>query len=298
MIKFTPDQIQEMLNIMDKNTILYSIHTVGKEVLSNSDKDLLIRYGIDPYKIVVGFTPFEQAFYFSRLLHLIGDKNAGKLNYGDLLQYLKRGQFHPLSNREKEMLDIAKMKTYNHLKGMTDKHKQQFTSILTDVMQQGIKERKGVVKIVSELGHRTGDWQKDLGRIVETEYNTILQQGRAAEIEKTQGEEALVYKDVFPGACRFCIQFYLTNGVGSEPIIYKLNILRGNGTNIDKKQADWLPVLGSVHPHCRCLLHEYNKGEKWDKEKKDFVIDKEAITYKPEEGHKDKITVGDKVFYV
>ena len=85
---------------------------------------------------------------------------------------------------------------------------------------------------------------------METELNNVWQLGRAQTIEERQGKEALVFKDVFAGGCRSCIKLYTTDGIGSKPRVFKLSELQANGDNIGKKQTDWLPVIGSTHPHC------------------------------------------------
>jgi hypothetical protein len=75
---------------------------------------------------------------------------------------------------------------------------------------------------------------------------------------------------IWTGNCRHCIKAYLTNGIGSQPKIFKLSTLEANGTNVGKKVNDWLPVVGGMHPYCRCNLHKLLSGQEWDEEKKEF----------------------------
>ena len=127
--------------------------------------------------------------------------------------------------------------------------------------------------------------------------NTAYQEGRASGIEKHTGKDALVYKDVFPGACRHCIRLYLTDGIGSEPIIFKLSQLRENGTNIGRKAADWKATVGSVHPYCRCQLNEYDNRYDWNPETHSFSTLKSRQS-KIERKSKIKVTIGNKEFLV
>jgi hypothetical protein len=148
------------------------------------------------------------------------------------------------------------------------------------------------------LGHKTNDWQRDWGRIVETEMHTAQEEGRADDIQRNSTrEDPLVFKHVLPTACRHCIKAYLTNGIGSKPKIFKLSELRANGDNIGKKQQDWKPTLGSLHPFDRCTLDEVPEDYEWDKEKKMFEPPKE-FKRKIERKSKVVITIGGKEYIV
>lgn len=306
---FEKEQIQEILRVISFNHTLFIGTNIGYDLLTKEDKKELQLYGIDPESIKTDFTPFEQQFYFGRLSAALGDKNTKNISYNDFLKYLRRGQYNPLSEREQAMLDYAKQKTYGHIKGLGDKITQtvngfiieedqakrdKYEETIKNSIERAIIERDTVNSIVSEIGNRTGDWGRDLGRIAATEMEDVFQQGRALEVERRYGKDSLVYKEVFPGACRFCIKFYTTNGIGSKPRVFKLSELRANGTNIGKKQSNWLPVLGTVHPFCRCILYNIPEGYVWDEEKKQFIPPK----YGKEEKFGVKIMVGDKTFDV
>lgn len=105
-------------------------------------------------------------------------------------------------------------------------------------------------------------------------------------------------QSIWSGNCRFCINLYLTSGIGSEPKLFKVSELMANGTNIGRKTKDWKPtLLLPVHPNCRCLARRYMKGDIWDKETRMF---KQPENYERKVAPKArvKIQVGDKVFNV
>lgn len=307
---FNQTQIEDILRIIDFNHILYIGVNVGVDILTKEDKKLLKQYGIDIESIKTDFTPFEQEFYFGRLSAALGAQNASTLVYNDFLKYLRRGQYIPLNTREKETLGFLKQRTYSHIKNLGQKVKQTTNGIIIEEdqatrdayeetiknsLERAIIERDTVNSVVSEIGHKTGDWSRDLGRIAATEMENAFLEGRAAEIEKEAGKEAEVYKEVYKNACRWCIGFYTTNGIGSPPKIFKLSELRANGTNIGRKQSAWKAVLQSTHPFCRCLIRWVKRGYVWNDELKMFTapkIDKE----KPKKGI--IIKVGDKVFNI
>ena len=91
------------------------------------------------------------------------------------------------------------------------------------------------------------------------------------------GMEALVYKDVFPQACRWCIKLYLTGGIGSEPRIFKVSELKANGNNYGLKPMQWKPIIGSVHPFCRCNLEQYDPDREWDSKQRGYIKLKKKV---------------------
>ncbi len=307
---FTQQKIQEILRIIDFNHVMFIGQNLGTDILTKDDIKLLKSFGIDLKDLKTPFTSYEQNFYFGRLAAALGDKNASTLGYNDFKQYLRRGQYIPLNTREKASLSFAKQRSYSHLKNLSGTVAQNTSNIILNQdqsyrdffeatvkgsVERAVVERDTINSIISEVGHATGDWSRDLGRIAATEMQNVYEEGRAAQIERDEGKEALVYKEVYPQACRFCIKFYTTGGLGSKPIVYKISELRANGVNVGRKQKDWLPVLYVVHPWCRCSLHFVKAGYIWDDEKQMFVPPKRDKT-KPKKGI--KITVGEKVFNI
>ena len=105
-------------------------------------------------------------------------------------------------------------------------------------------------------------------------------------------------QSIWSGNCQHCIRLYLTAGIGSEPKIFTIGELIGNGTNIGRKAKDWKPtILFPIHPWCRCLAREYFEGDVWDGKKRAFVMP-ENYERKFRPDLKVKITVGDQVVYV
>lgn len=283
---FTGDEIQQILERVSFEILMFGAQNIGVDVLSEDERQVLRDHGIDIDELSEGFTPLEQSFLFGRLTQLIGEDNTNKIDYSDFNQYIFGSQFIPLSDFEKETLYIAKKRSYSHLTTLEQgvrkdiegiiledaaKRRSSYEDIVSGKISQTYFQRESIKKIVSDIGNKTGDWQRDLGRIADTEMNNLFQEGIAVGIIKEHGADANVYKDVYPGACRHCIRLYLKRGVGSEPIVFKLRDLIANGTNIGLKVADWKATVGSTHPWCRCLLRFLREGLKWSREKKRFV---------------------------
>lgn len=312
----TTAQILSILREIDKNMLVYIGVSLGGDVLTVQDRELLRGYDVDLTVLAGEFPPYYRMFLLGRLTQLIGDYNSHRVDYADFDTYLKRHQFTPLNAFERTLYDIARRQTYTHLKNLTgvmrtdvetgittQMSRAEYETVFHKEISQGELERRGVTAVISDIGHQTGDWTKDLGRIVDTEMNNILQQGRVVQIIRdARGGDPLVYKDVFPGACRHCIRLYLTKGIGSEPRVFRLSQLVANGTNIGRKVKDWRAVVGTTHPFCRCLIHSLKAGMRWDKTKHRFVYDERWLTAEERrlgiERGTITYTVGDKTFTV
>lgn len=282
---FTGEEIQKLLDRVSFEISLFGAENIGVDVLSEYEKSMLTDYGVDLDELVKGFTPYEESFLFGRLVALIGEDNTKKIDYDDFRQYIYGSQFLPLSDLEELTLDIAKRRSYSHIRGLETgirgdvegmitevqmKNRAKYEKIIGDSVARAVFERDSIKSIISEIGNKTGDWQRDLGRIADTEMNTVFQEGISVSILREYGEEAKVYKDVYPGACRHCIRLYLTGGIGSKPRVFKLSELISNGTNIGRKVNEWKPTVGSTHPWCRCLLRHLPDDYIWDEESKGF----------------------------
>lgn len=294
---FTTDQIQEILEIISYNTILFIGTEVGFDILSTEDKELLKKFGIKVDELELPkYTPFERAFYFGRLSLALGDKYTKNLQYEDFLQYLRRGQYKPLTPAEKKVLQVAKQSTYGYIKGLGDTVKREaFQTILKNSLVEQVSTNKSIQNTIGELSKKLGSWEKDLGRIVATETQNLFEKGRAEAIKEEHGDDALVYKEVFPLACRYCIKLYLTNGVGSQPRIFKISELEANGSNVGRKAEEWKATVGPTHPWCRCILRYIPKGYIWSPQLQMFVPP-DINPNKPKKGI--TITVGDKVIKI
>lgn len=283
---FTNEEIQKLLERVSFEIALFGAENIGVDVLSEYEKQVLIEHGIDIDELTDEFTPYEESFLLGRLVALIGEDNTKKIDYDDFRQYIYGSQFLPLSDVEKLTLDMAKRRSYNHIRGLETgikkdiegiildnqmTHRSEYEKIIRNAISRAKFERSSIKSIISEIGNKTGDWQRDLGRIADTEMNTIFQEGISISLLQKYGDDAKVYKDVYEGACRHCIRLYLTGGIGSKPRVFKLGELISNGTNVGRKVNEWKAVVGSTHPWCRCLLRKLPDDYVWNEDEKNFV---------------------------
>lgn len=298
---FTKQQVESFIEIIDFHTALFITTQLGQDALSAQDKYILRKFGFNISKIVEKYPPYLQSFLFGRLTGWLSENQSSQVIYSDFKKYLTSGQYFPLTTKEKTLYDISINRSYGHIKNLGVKRAGELVRQINeeDVRRElsgAIKNRESLNTIISNWGNQLGNWHRDYGRIAETEMNSIFQLGRGLQLEEKYGKEVKVFKTVFPGACRHCIKLYLTNGIGSKPILFTLEELIANGSNVGRKVADWKAVLTSVHPFCRCNLQYVPEGTEWSDEKKMFVFPEE-YKRKYERRIKVKIEIGDKTIY-
>lgn len=267
---FTPNEIQALFDIVDRRLAEVVANVLGKEFLSFEDKTLLKRFDFDLKAAIEKVPPYQQAYLFGRLSSVLKPNQLQSLDYVDLISYIDKNQYKQPNSRDLAEYKAAATRSYSYLKGMGTRVKETLSNsiseeelklaveerrredikVVKNELVQGVLEKRSIQKIVSNIGHQLNDWNRDWGRIVETEMQNIYCLGKAQTIMDKNGTDALVYKQVFPGGCKHCIQAYTTQGIGSKPRIFKISSLIANGDNIGRKVKDWKAVLGTMHPFC------------------------------------------------
>lgn len=286
--------IKRIFRIIDYRLVRLIVKVLGKQFISESDKKLLKEFNFDFEKEMKRIPPYQQAMIFGRLVGVLEPRQTASLGYADFYKFVSSEQVSQLTLTDQMRLGVAATKTYTYLKGLGDKMKKdvaeailgevasQYDNAQAEAERRVIQEavmngtvfnkKQTIKQIVSDIGHRTQIWEKDWLRIMETEMQNIFEEGTALSILDLHGEDALVYKTVFNGACSYCIRFFTTNGLGSRPKIFKLKELLANGTNVGRRQREWLPTVPVTHPYCRCSLQYYNPMfDEWDEKLRMFV---------------------------
>lgn len=310
-----PDQIAELLKIVEKYTLVFISHKIGTNVLSEEQIDTLKSYGVDTLKIQTQST-VQQAFAFGILSTVLNEPSLHNLSFESLKEKVANNKLlSPLNTLEKNALESLQLQTYNDVNKLSNTIKSdivetlvfvdkqnntvQHSKIVTDAVKEAIEQRKSVTRVVSIIGEKTEQWNKDLGRISDYVMHTAFEEGRAAGYERKDGNNVLVYKDVYPGACSKCVKAYLKAGIGSQPVVFKLSELKANGNNIKKPITDWKPTLCSLHPWCRCSLKncppqltlEGLESGLWYWDGKNFVVDKTKWERKVQRTSKIGVTI-------
>lgn len=308
---FTSKQIEELLELIDIQSVYLVGLNLGEDALTTADKDLLRKHGINIDTVVSKYPPFLQAFLWGRLAALLSEHQASLVTYENFVSHIKSKQWEPLTSREKAEFEVARQKTYHHIKSFGERVKSSVNDIiveedqatrleqervLDEEMQASVLDRRNLQTIVSNVGRRLNDWTKDWGKIVDTELQDIYNRGKAVQIEEKYGLEQKVYKETYAGACRWCIRLHTTSGIGSEPITFTLDELYANGSNVGLPKDQWRATVGPEHPFCRCDLRPVLENQEWDEKKKDYTtVTPDTLV---ERKSKVKIQVGDQYFEV
>lgn len=286
----TPDQVHTIVELLDRQLILFTATTLGAHVLSDSDKNLLQSYGIDYNHVYDESKDIVSLNYQLGMLSELLGQQTKDVTYDQLVRYVKSGQHIPLNERERATIDSIKMQAVSDIKAHKGRIFQDINNVVNNKLGdlkadqrefireqvlQGVSERKARKDIARDIARLTGDWSRNFNKSVQYISHTALNEGRAAVLEKRyQGtnQEPKMYFQVQTDACDHCVDAYLTNGVGSEPKIFTLKQLQQNGSNIGRKINERLPTLSAYHIHCRCLATEYIEGTIWNGTR--FVFDK------------------------
>lgn len=283
---FTQKQIEQLLELVDLQSVYLVGYNLGEGGLTTADTELLRKYGISINSVVNKYPPYLQSYLWGRLAALLSEKQASVVTYSNFLEYVKSKQWEPLSRREKVEFEVANQKTYHHIKSFGERIKSSVNDIiieedqstrleqervLSGELQASVLNRRNLQTIVSNVGRKLNDWTKDWGKIVDTELQDIYNRGKAVEIEKKYGLEQRVYKDTYAGACRWCIRLHTTSGIGSEPIIFTLDQLYANGSNVGLPKDQWRATVGPEHPFCRCDIRPVLEGQEWDEKNNRFA---------------------------
>jgi len=279
----SPQQVQTILALIQRQTALFSATTLGGDYLSDGEKQVLKDNGINADKLYDESKDLvELNFHLGLLSKILSEKQVQNITFNQLKDYVTSSAYIPLNARERATINSIKMQSMSDIrlanerifKDVNNVVSNQFGNAranqeeyLKDQMATGTGDRKSKKEIARQIGRLTGDWSRDFRKSVEYISHTALNEGRAAMVlRKNDGdnEKAKVWFRVQPSACPSCVKLYLTGGEGSEPKIFTLKELEANGSNIGRKQKDWKSTLVAIHPRCRCLAVEYKEGSVWN----------------------------------
>lgn len=192
------------------------------------------------------------------------DDPAARLTYQDVADELARDPI-PVGPVERLAMESARRDAGQYCRGLgnrvsedletiaieaDDEQRARLQGLIADETEIAIARRSTVDHLRSEIGHRTGDWSRDLERIAATELQNAYSNGKAAYVEDEHGADARVVKIPNSDACRQCKAHYLEPDGRSR--IFLLSELRANGSNVGRKVGDWKPTVEALHPWCHC----------------------------------------------
>jgi len=121
---------------------------------------------------------------------------------------------------------------------------------IKELTARAIEDRWSADELSRELADRSGVWVHNWERIARTELQGAYNEGRVYTALEGYGPGARIARLPETGACKHCRRLFLN--VEGLPRIFLIEELAGNGTNVGRKAAAWLPTVWPVHPNCRC----------------------------------------------
>lgn len=282
-------QIREILGIINKHFIAFTHSTVSPDQIDPADIRDLKNEGIIPKNVNLKSYP-KSSYEFGRLVEILKDnKKIKNMDYKQFRRYITSNPI-PTTPAEKFSIDNVQHNAATYISSLRDKVmtnasqtinkynntarnqisklkpsqqewfrdkkfiKPKERAAVREKVVDNIVNRKNVNELASELYHMFDAQGVDFQRIAHTEKNEAICQGKKDELrreEKSTGEKMKVFKRPAPDACKHCKLLYLEKD-GVTPILFTLDELEANGTNVGLKVADWKPVVGSIHPWCQC----------------------------------------------
>lgn len=288
---FTNTQITDLLNVLQRSQVVFVLSQLGANYLSTADKAILAAAGIDVDKYKNKKGTIDYAFLFGILADAISDKRAKKMTYTQFKRFVASGNFIPLSEEEEFALEQIKNRAYTDITNLGARMRTGVSNVVIRNNQQqavyvakkirgkaieAIENRQSIRSLASGLADMTKDWEVDWLRISSYLMHEAYNTGRAQSILRNHGTDAEVYFDVYEGACKSCLELYLTDPDDpmSEPKTFKLRELIENGNNIGRKVAEWKPTIAPTHPYCRCTINYRDPNTVWDASLHRFVVTK------------------------
>jgi len=105
-------------------------------------------------------------------------------------------------------------------------------------------------KLAQELAKRSKDYARDWDRIARTELQGAYNDGVVLDGYRVWGDDLTIARVPEDGACPDCLRLLLDNE--GNPRVFSVQELQGNGTNVGRRRAGWLPTSWPLHPNCRC----------------------------------------------
>jgi hypothetical protein len=262
----TPDQLQEIRDIIRRHHSAIIARVVGVEALSEQERITLQNAGL----LQVGSSTIEEAYLMGQAMGLLETPEAAKMGLGEFRDYVRKNPI-PLSSRERAAVGVAQRQAAEHVRNLAERviettgrtvseHEQR--ADIREAVATAIGQRTSAAQLASELGNRSEDWSRDWKRVAATELQTARLEGMADKFRERHGEDAWVFKRPSPGACRHCLRLHI--GPDGNPRIFRLGSLEAN--NVGRKKADWQAVRGSTHPFCTCELGRVPSGWGFDED--------------------------------
>lgn len=267
-MKLTPELLEKAKEIVAKHHAAFAAGMFGTDVIPAPLLEDLKAAGL----IEADENSIEAAYIYGQLMAKLQDPKLVDWTLDKVLQELGKNPI-PLSAAEKQAVQTSKLQAGIYITGLSSNVQKDVSGMLVQAdheyrakVREGVSEniasRQTHKQLKSKLGYATGDWTRNLDRVAITEKHNAMQAGVGDGFAKRYGADARVSVRPLPGACKHCKRLHL--GPDGAPRIFKLSQLAPPGANVGQKAINWVPTIGSVHPHCQCQLIRVPTGWGYD----------------------------------
>lgn len=180
-MQLTIPQIHELSSIIQQNQALVINEVYGIDSLIESDKIIFERYGVNLDQL---YCESKNTIFTSLHFGLISDSLKdleffNKLTYKDLYEYISKGRYIPLTQKEIAVINHIRTQSLASLHSINNVIFQDVNQILPDTsratqeaflreeVERGYLDSKTIKQIASDIAHKTGDWSRDFDEIVQ-----------------------------------------------------------------------------------------------------------------------------------
>jgi hypothetical protein len=246
--------------------------TFADEVSPEELQRLVDEGYIDPEVVDdLALTAFEYGALMARL------PEAAQMSFPQFAAHMRRDPV-PLSKPEQEAVAIARQRAGQFCRGLGNRYSDELGRIVVNAdaelaqqlregiageVAESIANREGRNTLVRRLREMSGEMTRDWTRIANTETHIAHQEGFFESTVAHDGDGAMMAKVPERDACPDCLRLYL--GPDGKPIIRPASWWASHGSNnVGRKRVDWEPVLGAMHPWCRCEFVNIPEGFEFD----------------------------------
>jgi hypothetical protein len=259
-------QIEELLEVIDKNQSVIGTDYKA-DFLKEEDHKILKKYGINVLQLYSkeknSIFNYLNFWFLAEALRL----SEGSLQtYDNLKTLIKKGAYLPTSSKEKAVIESISNQRFKELINYSE------FELIKSIIIEGTKSKMLPQQISSDIGHKTGHWE--LINLVAYYQDIAWEEATVSEMKKKNLTiDPLVYKWVTKiGCCERCISLYLTDGLNSKPLLFKLSELEQNGSNESRIISQWKPTIYPTHIGCSCRIEELPVGYIWSQNEQAFSI--------------------------
>jgi hypothetical protein len=271
-VLLTPEQLHEIQEIIRNHHAAFVVNNISPDAVPQDVLDKLSEAGL----IDIKAASLEDSYLLGAVAAVLEDPSIKNMSYDDFKAHVRKNPI-PLSRIETQAIQFAQMHGAQMVQGLGNKAGATIGSALIEADEdlrvrlreeiqtqtaENIAKRQSVRQLKSALGNATKDWARDWDRIAITEKHNAMMRGLSDKYLTDHGTDVRVAFRPMPDACKKCKELHL--GDKGVPYVFKLSDIEGNGSNFGKKQAEWKPVIGAVHPHCQCQMVRVPEGWGFD----------------------------------